>query len=268
MKVQMRDLKSITPYHRNPRRNDAAVDAVAESIQRFGFRQPIVVDRNGVIVVGHTRYKAALKLGLQKVPVHVAEEMTEAEARAYRIADNRTADIATWDEALLREELPDLKSLLEPFFDDWSDLLAAPPLSEEDVAADKDERTQSPSEEEVQRYVQLRGDVQYKPTGRAVTLSDLADETQYRELLAEIDAMALPGEVAQFLRLAATRFIRFDFENIAEYYAQADALTQRSFERLVLVILDYDDALKRGLISLAAQAIVTAEAEREEDESE
>ena len=72
MKVEMRDISDIKPYAHNPRINDAAVDAVAASIREFGFRQPIVVDESGVIIVGHTRYKAAIKLGLQKVPVHLA----------------------------------------------------------------------------------------------------------------------------------------------------------------------------------------------------
>ena|SRR5205807_500530 len=91
MHVELRPLASIRPYERNPRVNDQAVDAVAASIREFGFRQPIVVDEDGVIVVGHTRYKAALKLGLENVPVHVATGLTPAQIKAYRIADNQTA---------------------------------------------------------------------------------------------------------------------------------------------------------------------------------
>ncbi|QEL20640.1 DNA modification methylase [Limnoglobus roseus] len=105
MLVQMRDISSITPYADNPRVNDAAVDAVAESIATFGWQQPLVLDAHGVIVVGHTRYKAALKLGLTVVPVHVATDLTPAQAKAYRLADNRTAAIATWDDGKLVAEL-------------------------------------------------------------------------------------------------------------------------------------------------------------------
>src|SRR5713226_7826471 len=86
MLVEMRPIASIRPYENNPRLNDAAVDAVAASIKAFGFRQPIVVDENGVIICGHTRYKAALKLGLEKVPVHVAKDLTPEQVRAYRVA--------------------------------------------------------------------------------------------------------------------------------------------------------------------------------------
>jgi len=85
--VQLRDIDSIKPYERNPRLNDKAVDAVAQSIREFGFRVAIVVDTEGVIVCGHTRWKAAKKLGLAKVPVHEAKDLTPEQIRAYRIAD-------------------------------------------------------------------------------------------------------------------------------------------------------------------------------------
>src|SRR5262249_57243725 len=105
----MRSIASIKPYESNPRENDSAVNAVAGSIQTFGFRQPIVVDKDGIIVVGHTRYKAALKLGLTEVPVHVAHDLTPAQARAYRIADNQIATLSTWDQDLLTQEIIQLQ---------------------------------------------------------------------------------------------------------------------------------------------------------------
>ena len=111
MLVQMRSIDSIRPYPDNPRDNDDAVEAVAASLREFGFRQPLVVDAAGVIVVGHTRYKAAIALGLSEVPVHVASELTSAQAKAYRIADNQTATLATWDESLLTAELLALQGL-------------------------------------------------------------------------------------------------------------------------------------------------------------
>ncbi len=109
MKIEQWDIDRVRPYEKNPRRNDKAVQAVADSIREFGFRQPIVVDSDGVIVVGHTRYKAALKLGLKTVPVHVAADLTPQQARAYRLADNRTAENAEWDVDLLPIELGELR---------------------------------------------------------------------------------------------------------------------------------------------------------------
>lgn len=102
------DINDLIPYARNPRINNQAVDKVAASIQEFGFRQPIVVDELNVIIAGHTRLLAAQKLNLDKVPVHVAENLTDAQIRAYRIADNRVSEDSQWDIDLLKIELSDL----------------------------------------------------------------------------------------------------------------------------------------------------------------
>jgi len=107
--IELRAIDSIRPYEHNPRKNDSAVDAVATSLREFGFRQPIVVDAEGVIIAGHTRYKAALKLGLAKVPVHVATDLTPEQVRAYRLADNKTGELATWDFEILPIELAALQ---------------------------------------------------------------------------------------------------------------------------------------------------------------
>lgn len=111
MEIDLRKLSDIQPYPNNPRVNDDAVNAVAASLKEFGWRQPIVVDEQGVIVVGHTRFKAAQKLGYDTVPVHVATGLSEAQLKAYRIADNQTASIASWDYELLPLELHALKEL-------------------------------------------------------------------------------------------------------------------------------------------------------------
>ena len=108
--VELRPIDAIRPYEGNPRVNDDAVDAVAKSLAEFGFRQPIVVDADGVIIVGHTRWKAARKLGLAKVPVHVATDLPPEKVKAYRIADNQTATLAEWDMDLLPIELKDLQA--------------------------------------------------------------------------------------------------------------------------------------------------------------
>ena len=110
MQVDMWPIEQLRPYDKNPRINDDAVDAVAKSIEAYGFRQPIVVDTEGVIIVGHTRWKAAKKLGLEQVPVHVARDMEPEVVRAYRIADNKTAELADWDFDLLPIELRELES--------------------------------------------------------------------------------------------------------------------------------------------------------------
>jgi len=109
--LELRSISEIKPYENNPRINGQAVEGVANSIREFGFRQPIVIDGDGVIIVGHTRYKAALHLGLERVPVLVATDLSPEQAKAYRIADNKTADAAEWDYELLPVELRELKDM-------------------------------------------------------------------------------------------------------------------------------------------------------------
>lgn len=108
MQVTMRKVSDVKPYDKNPRRNDGAVDAVAASIREFGFQQPLVVDKDGVLIVGHTRLKAAKKLGMKEVPVVVADGLSPEQVKAYRLADNKTGELAEWEMGLLEEELADL----------------------------------------------------------------------------------------------------------------------------------------------------------------
>jgi len=96
---------SIIPYENNPRNNDNSVSFVKNLIREFGFRVPIVIDRNNVIVCGHTRRKAAIELGMSEVPCTVADDLSEEQIRKYRIADNATAEIALWDKILLSKEM-------------------------------------------------------------------------------------------------------------------------------------------------------------------
>lgn len=109
MKIELMPLDQVVPYARNPRINAHAVDKVASSIKEFGFRQPIVVDAERVIVVGHVRYEAAKRLGLKKVPVHIAAELTPEQIKAYRITDNRVGEESEWDKALLQLEIVELE---------------------------------------------------------------------------------------------------------------------------------------------------------------
>lgn len=103
------NIELLIPYENNPRNNDKAVEAVARSIKEFGFKVPIIIDKNNVIVAGHTRLKAAKKLGLKDVPVIVADDLTEDQIKAFRLADNKVSEIATWNDELLLEELKSIE---------------------------------------------------------------------------------------------------------------------------------------------------------------
>lgn len=111
MQVVAKSIDDIKPYENNPRDNDDAVDAVANSIKEFGWQQPIVADTEGVIIAGHTRYKAAQKLGLKTVPVVIAKDLSEEQVKAYRLADNKSGELADWNFSALDAELSKINDI-------------------------------------------------------------------------------------------------------------------------------------------------------------
>lgn len=140
MNIIEKKTTELIPYENNPRNNDGAVDAVAASIKEFGFKVPIVIDANGVIVAGHTRLKAAKKLGLETVPCIIADDLSEEQIKAFRLADNKAAELAEWDEELLNAELEKIAEInMSDFgFDDISQYLDETTESEEDDFSEED----------------------------------------------------------------------------------------------------------------------------------
>ena len=125
MRIENLPIENLIPYIRNPRKNENTIEKVTASIHEFGFRQPIVVDAENVIIAGHTRYEAAKRLQLSKVPVHVAKGLTEQQVKAYRIADNRVGQDSEWDYDLLKLEIEELAKPELTGFEDFeiSDIL-------------------------------------------------------------------------------------------------------------------------------------------------
>lgn len=115
MQIEYIDIGDITPYPNNPRKNDDAVEVVAKSIQEFGFKVPIVVDADNTIITGHTRYKAADKLGMETIPIIRADDLTPEQVRAFRIIDNKTAEFSFWDMEKLNIEMDSIISELPEF---------------------------------------------------------------------------------------------------------------------------------------------------------
>lgn len=230
--VEVKDIEigRIRPYEDNPRHNDDAVGAVAESIRQFGWKQPIVVDKDGVIVAGHTRYKAAQKLGYETVPCVMADDLTEEQVRAYRLADNKTADLAEWDFGKLNRELANIAEI------DMSTFGFGGEEGEVEI---------------VERYTHETKIPQYKVRGEGVELEACINTAKAEELEAEIDAAeGVTEQEKKFLREAASRHYRFNYKNIAEYYAAAGKEMQRLMERSALVIIDYEDAMANGYVAL------------------
>lgn len=146
MKVENWNIGDVTPYENNPRTNDDAVESTANSIKQFGWQQPIVVDKDGVIIVGHTRLKAAKKLKLNTVPVTVAADLSEDEVKAYRLADNKSGELADWDFGLLDDELAGISDLdMSDFGFTDAELDAA--LGADNDEAQDDEFDEEPPEE-------------------------------------------------------------------------------------------------------------------------
>ena len=149
MKIEIADINSIKPYENNPRKlSEKAIEKVAMSLKEYGFRQPIVVDKDRIIVAGHTRFRASKKLGLKQVPVSIIDNLTPEQINAYRIADNRTAEESEWDNELLKMEIKDLEAkdfkldLLGFNEDQLNDLL----FEEKQGLTDEDEVPETPEE--------------------------------------------------------------------------------------------------------------------------
>lgn len=131
--IKMMSVNDIIPYENNPRDNEDAVDKVAASLREFGFKQPIVVDKDNIVIVGHTRLKAAKKLNMSEVPVLVADDLTDEQVKGYRLADNKTAEFAEWDADLLNFELDGIIDIdMGQFGFEVDDIIDGEPLSETD----------------------------------------------------------------------------------------------------------------------------------------
>lgn len=111
MEIIQKNIEELKPYKNNPRHNDMAVDAVANSIKEFGFKVPIIIDKNDEIIAGHTRLKAAKQLGLKEVPCIIADDLSDEQIKAFRLADNKVAELADWDLSLLESELKNIPNI-------------------------------------------------------------------------------------------------------------------------------------------------------------
>ena len=225
-------IDELIPYENNPRKNDAAVEKVALSISAFGFKVPIVIDQNNVIVTGHTRLKAAKKLGLKTVPCIKADDLTDEQIKAFRLADNKVSEFSEWDEEKLMKELEALGDI------DMS--LYGFEFPDDDEDGDSDDT-----------YTHDNNIPQYEIQGEKPKLSELVNEDKTSELLEEIENSDLSYEEKDFLRKAAQRHLVFNYKKVAEYYANASEEMQALMEKSALVIIDYNDAIANGYTTLS-----------------
>lgn len=235
-------IERLIPYANNSRtHSDEQVAQIAASIREFGFTNPILIDDADGIIAGHGRVLAARKLGLEELPCIRLSHLTEAQRRAYVIADNKLALNAGWDEELLAVEL---SSLREVGFDlgligfDAASIEAAlnPAEPEPDGLSDN--------------YTHKIDAPVYEPKGEKPPIGELLDRSRAKELLDEIEAAKLPADVAEFLKAAAARHTVFNFEKIAEFYCHADKPTQELMENSALVIIDFKKAMQLSYVKL------------------
>ena len=194
--------------------------------KKYGWVQPIVIDDDGTIVVGHCRALAAEKLGIEEVPYVVVSDLTEDEINALRIVDNKTNE-SPWDMDLLAKELPELD--LSDFDFDWD-------------FKEKDEDNP---------YTTAVNIPQYNIQGECPSFSEMYDNRKEKEMLSDIENSDLSEEEKEFLIAAAHRHCRFNFTAIAEYYAHASPEMQKFMEDSALVIIDMDNAIMNGYVKLS-----------------
>lgn len=236
-------VEELIPYINNPRNNTEAVDKVAASIKEFGFKVPIVIDKDNVVVTGHTRLLASKKLGLQEVPCVIADDLSPAQIKAFRIADNKVSEYAQWDEDMLKVELEELEEMnfdLDSVSIDFSDF---------DMGLDLED-TEEGQEQEENIYTKEINIPQYEITGECPKLEELVNEEKTKSLIERIEKSDIPNDIKEFLIKASYRHLAFNYQNVAEYYAHADKEVQELMEESALVIIDYNDAIRNGYVQI------------------
>lgn len=229
--IEWREPSELIPYDKNAKLHDEKqVKNIANSIKRYGWQQPGVITNEGVLIVGHGRRLAALKLGV-KMPVKVIEDdMTDEDIREYRIADNLTNE-SPWDIELRDMEMAELD--FEGFDFD---------INPEEVAEAMEDN----------KYTMKVNIPQYEPTGEKPDISELYDTEKKDELVERImNAEGITDAEREFLLQAANRHTVFNYRNIAEFYAQSSMEMQELMEDSALVIIDVDDAIAKGYAKLS-----------------
>lgn len=261
--IVMRATASLIGYARNSRTHDERqIEVLCKSITEYGFTNPVLIDGNRGVIAGHGRIMAAEKLGLPEVPCIELRHLTNEQKRAYLIADNAIADMSTFNEALLAQELADLSGVGFEATDLGFDAAEVDRLMET-LGVDFGGKAEKDKLDENTYTKKIKVPI-YEPKGKCPPVRDLFDDAKTKELVGEIDAADLPSEIASFLRLAAERHTSFNFRNIAEFYAHADEKTQSLMERSALVIIDFNAAIENGFVQLTERLGQLAEKEAED----
>lgn len=234
----------LLPYAMNSRiHSDDQVAQIAASIKEFGFTNPILIDDAAGIIAGHGRLMAAKRLNLTEVPTITLAGLTEAQKKAYVIADNKLALNASWDDEMLRIELQELKDLnfdIDVIGFDTSELAEIFSIE------------QNKSDEE-NPYTTNVNTPNYEPTGEKPSLEELYNDEKAMDLIATIKESKLTEKEKQFLMAAASRHIVFNYSKIANFYAHSSKECQELMEDSALVIIDFNKAIENGFVRLTEE---------------
>lgn len=223
----------LIPYVNNPRNNDQAVDAVASSIKNFGFKVPIVIDSKNEIINGHTRLKAAKKLGIEEVPVIVADDLTEDQIKAFRIADNKVAELADWDEELLLAELNMIEMDMAQFNIDMSEL----DLDDSSEEVVEDEFDDTPPEEPQAKY----GDIYQLGRHRLMC----GDSTSVED----VEKLVGGGVIVDMLLTDPPYNVAYEGKTEDALTIQNDSMDDESFRQfLTNAFFAADSVMKKGAV--------------------
>lgn len=257
------EVSKLVPDPHNARKHDARnIDAIAESLREHGQRKPVVAQKVGdtlVVRAGNGTLQAAKKLGWKRLAVLVVEE-DDREATRFALRDNRTAELAEWDDEALRKALQECaESEAE---------IAALGWNPDEFKVEEDQSASASSTSSDSPYTKKIKAPIYEPTGAKPSVEMLYDRGKADRLLAEVAAADLPEEVRSFLRFAAERHTVFNYKQIAEFYAHADEKTQGLMEASALVIIDFDKAIEHGFVSLTERLGKIVSLTPSEDESD
>ena len=234
LKIEYIPKEQLKPYANNAKIHTAEqIEQIKKSIEQFGFNDPIAVWHDNEIIEGHGRLLAVMEMdGIEEVPVIRLDNLSDEERRAYMLAHNQLTMNTGFDFALLEEELENLEIDMGGF-------------GFIDITSSKDFTTETES-----KYTDVINIPQYTPQDEDVELNDLYDTEKYDELISKIEQIDTDENIKQFLMFAAARHIKFNYKNIADYYAKADTDVQKAFEDSALVIIDINDAILNGFTKL------------------
>jgi hypothetical protein len=237
MKLETVTIKSLKLDPENARTHSQKnIDAIAGSLTTFGQRRPLVV-WGDIIIAGNGTVEAAKSIGWEKIEItRVPEDWSHDQARAYALADNRTAELAEWDDSILANQLIELDAVGYDI-GEWGFESLEPPTD--------------PGESD-NPYTAIVNIPQYEIVGDQPSLTELFDEEKTMSFVAEIKSADIPKDVKDFLIKAANRHTVFNYQKIAEFYPHATPEIQALMERSALVIIDIDDAIRDGYVKFAA----------------